>query len=891
MINKGTKEIKIEGLGYHFETMKDFEHSFYRNVYREAYFRVEDIIKSVSRYEKMQKRSRVVLQADFPNIITFIGARGVGKTSVMLSFMEALKDYRGENGRDRDFYTFEEKTNVIFTCLDCIDGSLMERGEDVFKTILAQMYRKFTDLELEGEIQKGSDFEFRKRELLRSLEDVYRTVCNIENMNTEQIMAGEAYMSSLQSFSSSQEVRKQFMNLIDMFTDLMKYNRYGHSDRYEDHYVVIAIDDIDLNIQNSFSMLEKIHRYCTVPNVIVLLTLDFQQMLSIVTRHYYEVVPKVNKLLQDQELYVRNLSMDYLEKVLPVNYRIYMPMMTNGVIIEKEKMNIKASILGKLYRRTGICFDSQGLKRHFYVPSSMRELTGFYLILDSMDKLQTHLTAGVRFFKKNINEEEARIEENYNILLFDLSNRMALEKLSTKEDTDFFQKIIHSDVRRAMSDVKEYFHNCFIVSDMKETSSVEEDIDIVMNSIENAEDISYGELIEIIYCLGRIQNGRHKLMVHCLLAFFSYSFTRQYIQEKITWNMHKKKNSKSLIEQIVGGCVLCRWSEGFLPKIGINLADTQETLEGALAQNINSDIRIKAMGRARSVRLSAILQVPIEIEKFNEMFGPVVRQIEFLTLFFSGFAFNEREEHRIEKNSADGTIFSAWKFKFERDMKGNIVLSYDNVREEGLFSGRADFDVLNLIHNSMYASEKLEQVENALVTAVEEWYRFDENNQNKEESLVHIRESIRKYSLKNEYEKWEKEFGGPTMPLPLWWFDFSYNVLKRVRRNVKKNNPKMVTNEDELFLYMKKLYHCILKQIEDQQNFYNSGDSYNNLKIKEQFEECPAIRMILKEKFQDSSENSSKDNQVEVKKVICKMFENLKNSESQEQDSIKDGKS
>ena len=355
--------------------------------------------------------------------------------------------------------------------------------------------------------------------------------------------------------------------------------------------------------------------------------------------------------------------------------------------------------------------------------------------------------------------------------------------------------------------------------------------------------------------------------------------------------MHKKKNSKSLIEQIVGGCVLCRWSEGFLPKIGINLADTQETLEGALAQNIKSDIRIKAMGRARSVRLSAILQVPIEIEKFNEMFGPVVRQIEFLTLFFSGFAFNEREEHRIEKNSADGTIFSAWKFKFERDMKGNIVLSYDNVREEGLFSGRADFDVLNLIHNSMYASEKLEQVENALVTAVEEWYRFDENNQNKEESLVHIRESIRKYSLKNEYEKWEKEFGGPTMPLPLWWFDFSYNVLKRVRRNVKKNNPKMVTNEDELFLYMKKLYHCILEQIEDQQNFYNSGDSYNNLKIKEQFEECPAIRMILKEKFQDSSENSSKDNQVEVKKVICKMFENLKNSESQEQDSIKDGKS
>ena len=157
----------------------------------------------------------------------------------------------------------------------------------------------------------------------------------------------------------------------------MRYNRYGQSELSGEHYVVIAIDDIDLNIQNSFSMLEKIHRYCTVPNVIVLLTLDIQQMLSIVTRHFYEVAPKVNKLLVAQEQYVRNLSMDYLEKVLPINYRIYMPMMDKNVVISKESNDIKKTILRKIYRRTGICFDSQGLKQHFYVPGSIRELTGF----------------------------------------------------------------------------------------------------------------------------------------------------------------------------------------------------------------------------------------------------------------------------------------------------------------------------------------------------------------------------------------------------------------------------------------------------------------------------------------------------------------------------------
>ena len=133
MINKGTKEIKIEGLGYHFETMKDFEHSFYRNVYREAYFRVEDIIKSVSRYEKMQKRSRVVLQADFPNIITFIGARGVGKTSVMLSFMEALKDYRGMKGGFRSVcvdYLDVDEQNVKYKM-----GNMTMKGPKQIRTL------------------------------------------------------------------------------------------------------------------------------------------------------------------------------------------------------------------------------------------------------------------------------------------------------------------------------------------------------------------------------------------------------------------------------------------------------------------------------------------------------------------------------------------------------------------------------------------------------------------------------------------------------------------------------------------------------------------------------------------------------------------------------------
>lgn len=892
MEKRNNSAIKIESMAFHFERLKDFDKSFYKNVYKEAYLRVDDIIKHAENYGSMNSWISASFQADFPNIITLIGARGVGKTSVMLSFMEALKDYRNDNDRIGNFYTFEKEENIVFTCLDCIDGSLMEHGEDIFKTILAQMYQKFTDLETEGGIHKSSDFDFRKRELLRGLEDVYRTVCDIENMEKEnsQFVPGEAYMSSLRSFSSSQKVKKDFAELIKKFTDLMRYNRYARSELSGGHYVVIAIDDIDLNIHNSFSMLEKIHRYCTVPNVIVLLALDIQQMLSIVTRHFYEVVPKVNKLLINQELYVRNLSMDYLEKVLPINYRIYMPSMDKKVIISKESNGIKASILGKIYRRSGVCFDSQGLKRHFYVPASMRELTGFYLMLESMGKIQNaHLTDG----KENIsgNEEEliSVFEENYSILLSDLENRIALEKLSKREDVEFFRDLVRSDLRRAMSSVKAYYLNC--VNRLSKQNAVISQNDLV----KDIEDISYGELIETIYALGRIQNGAYKPVVHCLLAYFSYAFTRQYITEKMSYRKAEDKDGakenteKGMMEKIVGGHVLDKWSKELIPAISVELFANQGVQEFNGGQNLAADVECKVLGRASNVRLDNVLKLPVDgriledakTEKY-EALCLIMRQMEFLTLFFSDFTFSEAEQE------------IPWKFDFTPGMTGMPSLVFDNKRQDDVLSGRANFDLLNVIANSMYASEKLASVEEALINATAEYLKKAKPGDNRTVKRK-LRKTFERYSLKREYEKWEKEFGGPAMPLPVWWFDFSYNILKRTRRNMRKKTPMVVTDISEIFRYTCEVYRCISNQITEQQNFYNTEDKEraenlkskeDELKIAERFNACPGVKILM-----DATEKADKgakaekaaDDQIcSMESAVIRMFDELKNSDSEE---------
>lgn len=868
--------IEINNSGYHFESQREFKNSFYKNVYKEAYLRVEDIINnSTAKQGNENKRISAALQADFPNIITFIGSRGVGKTSAMLSFMEALKDYCADDDNNNPFYKFNVKGKILFTCLNCIDGSLMERGEDIFKTILAQMYQKFIDLEKDGAIHKGADFDFRKRELMRQLEDVYRTVCEIETMEKGRIIAGEAYISSLQSFSSSQKVRKDFVKLISNFTDLMRYNRFGGTVQSDNHYVVIAIDDIDLNIQNSFSMLEKIHRYCTVPNVIVLLTLDVQQILSIVTNHFYEVVPKVNKLLIAQEQYVHNLSMDYLEKVLPVNYRIYMPGVSKNVLIKKEKTTLKKAILGKLYRRTGICFDSQGLKQHFYIPTSMRELTGFYLMLESMRKVnELHLTDSFALDKKTENEEEnTRIknifEENYNIFLADLENRLILEKIHKSEDIIFFRNLIRADVHRAMTSVKEYYRNC--VNRLKKQEVASETV--YMPS--NADDTSYGELIDVLYALGRHQNGMYKPMVHCLIAYFSLAFTREYIYEKLSYSEDSTSKQKGMTESIIGGQVASGgWSNSLIPSIKVMPEDGQGTSEsnGTQQRFLHKDI-----GHVSAARLDNVLVIPIEKEildkafEKNKQYDDLVRvlgKMEIMTLFFTNFV-GTFENQRI------------WKFYFSRSKTGNYILCYVNTQEKDVGPASADFNVLNIITNSMYAEEKLADVDAALIKALKTY--VDENLKNKREKtkdeiVNKIKMALEQNSLKNEYKKWNESYGGPTMPLPLWWFDFSYNILKRAFRDQQKKNPKAINDTDKMYDYMKDLYSGIKKQLERQQEFYNS-DRYNEkaektgdeIQMAKMFAECPAIKMILAEEQHQSSQD--------MKSAVDQLFRRLKNFE------------
>lgn len=94
------------------------------------------------------------------------------------------------------------------------------------------------------------------------------------------------------------------------------------------------------------------------------------------------------------------------------------------------------------------------------------------------------------------------------------------------------------------------------------------------------------------------------------------------------------------------------------------------------------------------------------------------------------------------------------------------------------------------------------------------------------------------------------------MPFPVYWFDFSYNIFKRARQELSKENPAVI-EQDKMFRYMKKLYKYLGDQMELQKNFYKyegknreKEDESDDLSgspdyLDEMFKKCPVVRYFL----------------------------------------------
>ena len=353
------------------ERIEEFDSSIFAGVY-DALYKVVNAILS----EKDKKRG---------DIITVLGERGSGKSSLMLSFTQSLEEKSNKYINQRD---------VQFSVMENLDASMLDSSEDIFDILLSRMLK---NIEKYIEDSKFSVSQNRRiqYDILQQIDEIYKIhqlIKKEENRGkSSEQMVGYSSLSTLRNAPDSLELTRKFEMLVGNYLGALLGNRGGSEE--QKNYLVVSIDDLDMNSEKGFESLEQLYRYVSVKNVIVVIAVKYRHIMSLAEKHGYKIYPKIDRELDDSKVkYVKDYAKEYLAKLLPIQGRVHMPdmLMDQQIIREKwlvkegeKDYSIKESIMFKIKKKTGMCFDICGKKMHFLIPDSLRELRGYYGYLNT----------------------------------------------------------------------------------------------------------------------------------------------------------------------------------------------------------------------------------------------------------------------------------------------------------------------------------------------------------------------------------------------------------------------------------------------------------------------------------------------------------------------------
>lgn len=332
-----------------------------------------------------------------PSILAFCGDRGEGKTSCMETVKTMLSTLNNEQSQNTDSpiekfmkesvinhetaETLQDRCEnfkkIRFKVLDTIDPAFFDKDHNVVELVLGMMYH---------EIMKGDIIEddSKRRELLEKFHDA--KLC-LTQQKKDKI---ELYdpIDELNWLSGGLALKETFQ---DLCTAFLKCSLKTENDN-EHNYLVIAIDDIDLNISGAYEMAEQIRKYLCAENCIVLISLNIEQFIEVVSNSIGSQF-KTNEYLGAIEM-----AQKYATKLIPMEYRIMMPkpydfcdrpfryVIKDGEDGEEERnyASVKESIVKLIYDKTRFLFYNNKGSVSPIVPNNLRSLRHLLGMLISM---------------------------------------------------------------------------------------------------------------------------------------------------------------------------------------------------------------------------------------------------------------------------------------------------------------------------------------------------------------------------------------------------------------------------------------------------------------------------------------------------------------------------
>lgn len=391
--------------------------------YKRAAETLDKIVgSSVKGKDKENEKENSWESQDFENnIIAFCGERGEGKSSVMMSFVNAV--YKNRN--NEIFSNCKNISGTYFAEPILIDPSLFDDVHNILDIVLAKIFRNFYDCY--NRDNQCADEQTREK-LLDRFQRVYRYVSLINNQ--KQMLDDEFdYEGNISKLTKLGESTKLKEELVDLIKDYLQFMNKSQGKQQ----LIIAIDDLDLCSANAYKMAEQIRKYLIIPNVCIVISVKIDQLELCVREKKLEEF-KMMYQNRDDEIYaqlnkeVQIMAERYVSKLIPRQRRIYLPKVqrfedvriiykekdSNDNIMdswnirgaeEKENSGEKAelnredsnragcqnrsfafSMLDLIYERTGMRFWPEEDGSSYLLPNNLRDMISWVLIISEMKK-------------------------------------------------------------------------------------------------------------------------------------------------------------------------------------------------------------------------------------------------------------------------------------------------------------------------------------------------------------------------------------------------------------------------------------------------------------------------------------------------------------------------
>ncbi len=747
------------------EKIDEFENSIFVDVYKNLYK-----ILNAAVLEKDKKRGC---------IITVLGKRGSGKSSLLLSFVNSLGDASG--GEDSKYKTDKAQ----FSIMKCLDASMLDSSEDVFDILLSRMLKN-----IEQYIEDGKFDVLQNRkvqyEILQQIDEIYKIHQMIKLGKARgkdvELSDGFSSFSALRNCPDSLELTSKFEKLVKNYLEMMLGKKWNEGAKKQNNYLIVPIDDLDMNNDKGFESLEQLYRYVAVKNVIVVVAVKYEQIMYLAEKNGYGLFPKIDRKLSKSKVkYVKEYAKEYLAKLLPIQGRVYMPdIVTNQQEIRKKwyvrrgegGYTIKESLFFMIKEKTGMYFDICGKKMHFLEPESLRELKGYYGYLN--DKL-----------------ENDRLE-NCEQFVSDFLNRITNKKLtySDRKEVLFLCELDYAGI-----------NNRLLLKLSKN--------ELCKTSRHKFKE-GYGELLRYLYLTSR-KKQEDKQFAYAVLVFYTYLAQRERLKtEKGTEQSDKKSDMRELFINSWAGS----WSNDLVPKVHEDNIGDEENIKNLFA------LREKMWGCMEDIDAS-VARIGIEWEDCMVGIPEVwidenrekIEQLEWMFFFFEEFYSDMYEKEEI------------W-LEMEQKADGRLECTIANAK--------CDFNILAFIKHSYYYEEYFDGLYTAIAEAL---IGHSEGGWARVTKMI---ERLKKNSkLYKAYKEWAKTSEGIAMPFQ--YTDIYYHILHRAQ-NQSRDQTRAAVTCGEVFSVLSTLYHRLKTILSDEDEGYKEIGGTN---FAENFAKCPFIEVLL----------------------------------------------